>query len=335
MPLRQITFAKLLACVLLLAAAARCGDEPPARQVGRHQPSLVEPVGIKLALIPAGEFDMGSKEDIDKLVKAYPDSKKEYFEDEQPLHRVKITKPFYLGKYEVTVGQFRQFVKAENYKTDAERDGKGGWGYTGDDKHPFEKKPEFTWKYPGFAQRDDYPVVNVSWNDATAFCRWLTRKAGVEYRLPTEAEWEYACRAGTKTRYHSGDDPETVAQVGNITDATFKAKLSELSYVKYGLSARDGYVFTAPVGQFKPNAFGLYDMHGNAWEWCADWYDKDYYKRGDREDPTGPRDGTLRVLRGGSWYSRPRIARSAVRGQDAPGIRGGSYGFRIARTHAP
>ena len=131
-------------------------------------------------------------------------------------------------------------------------------------------------------------MVNVSWNDAVAFCKWLSRKEGKTYRLPTEAEWEYACRAGTTTRYYSGDDPETLAKVANVADATAKAKFPDW---KWTIKASDGYVFTAPVGQFKPNAFGLYDMHGNAWQWCADWYGKDYYGKSPVDDPKGPDTG--------------------------------------------
>ena len=131
-------------------------------------------------------------------------------------------------------------------------------------------------------------MVNVSWNDAVAFCKWLSKKEGKTYRLPTEAEWEYACRAGTTTRYYSGDDPETLAKVGNVADAALKAKFPDW---KYTIKANDGYVFTAPVGKFKPNAFGLYDMHGNAWQWCADWYGADYYATSPLDDPTGPDSG--------------------------------------------
>ena len=153
-------------------------------------------------------------------------------------------------------------------------------------------------------------MVNVSWNDAVAFCKWLSRKEGKTYRLPTEAEWEYACRAGTTTRYYSGDDPETLAKVGNVADAALKAKFPDW---KYTIKANDGYVFTAPVGKFKPNAFGLYDMHGNAWQWCTDWYGAEYYARSPIDDPTGPDSGAVRVLRGGSWFVRPFFSRSATR----------------------
>ena len=162
----------------------------------------------------------------------------------------------------------------------------------------------------GFEQTDEHPVVNVSWNDAVAFCKWLNRKEGKTYRLPTEAEWEYACRAGTTTRYYSGDDPETLAKVGNVADAALKAKFPDWQYT---IKANDGYVFTAPVGKFTPNAFGLYDMHGNAWQWCTDWYGAEYYARSPIDDPTGPDSGAVHVLRGGSWFVRPFFSRSATR----------------------
>ena len=173
-------------------------------------------------------------------------------------------------------------------------------------------------------------MVNVSWNDAVAFCKWLSRKEGKTYRLPTEAEWEYACRAGTTTRYYSGDDPETLAKVGNVADATAKAKFPDW---KCTIKASDGYVFTAPVGSFKPNAFGLYDMHGNAWQWCSDWYGEDYYAKSPTDDPTGPDSGDDRVLRGGSWDGRPDFTRSADRDQEPPNYRGNIAGFRVARTN--
>ena len=129
-------------------------------------------------------------------------------------------------------------------------------------------------------------MVNVSWNDAVAFCKWLSQKEGKTYRLPTEAQWEYACRAGTTTRYYSGDDPETLAKVANVADATFKAKFPDW---KSTIKASDGYVFTAPVGQFKPNAFGLYDMHGNAWQWVRGLVWRRLLRQIARRRPKGPR----------------------------------------------
>ena len=189
-----------------------------------------------------------------------------FFREEHPQRRVRITKPFYLGTYHVTRGQFRQFVNADSdgYKTDAEKGGRRGPGGLGPQRRKdFEWNEKYSWRNPGFEQSDEHPVVCVSWNDAIAFCNWLSKKGGKTYRLPTEAEWEYACRAGTKTRYYSGDDPETLATVGNVGDAAAKASFPDW---KGTIKANDGYVFTSPVGKFKPNPFGLYDMHGNAWQ---------------------------------------------------------------------
>jgi formylglycine-generating enzyme required for sulfatase activity len=171
---------------------------------------------------------------------------------------VRITKPFYLGTYHATRGQFREFVADTHYKTDAEKGERpGGPGVFGwdPDKKDFIFNEKYSWRKAAFEQTDKHPVVNVSWNDAMAFCKWLSKKENNTYRLPTEAEWEYACRAGTTTRYYSGDDPETLAKVGNVADETLKAKFPDW---EYAIKANDGYVFTSPVGSFKLNAFGLY-----------------------------------------------------------------------------
>ena len=149
--------------------------------------------------------------------------------------------------------------------------------------------------------------------------------------MPTEAEWEYACRAGTTTRYYSGDDPETLAKVANVADATLRARFRESDAVRRAIKASDGYVFTSPVGQFKPNAFGLYDMHGNAWQLCADWYGSDYYATSPVDDPKGPSTGFDRVCRGGSWLSCPVSARSASRSFDLPSVGDNTTGFRVVR----
>jgi formylglycine-generating enzyme required for sulfatase activity len=160
------------------------------------------------------------------------------------------------------------------------------------------------------------PAVNVSWNDAVAFCRWLGRKEGKVYRLPTEAEWEYACRAGTTTRFYNGDDPRNVSEIGNVDDGwVHHLDAPHKEFFNPGVKAtRDGVAFTSPVGRFRPNRFGLYDMVGNAAEWCSDWYDKDYYASSPTDDPQGPEFGSYRVIRGGGWYcGEPLSSRSGSR----------------------
>src|SRR5262249_135477 len=152
------------------------------------------------------------------------------------------TQPFYLGKHEVTVGQFKAFVKDTNYKTEAEKDGKGGRAFDGKE---FVQSPDFTWKKLHFTQMDDHPVVVVSWNDAMAFCAWLSKKEGKTYRLPTEAEWEYACRAEANTRFSAGDKDIDLKMTGNIADATLKMKWKEAFWTTQW---DDGFPFTAPVG---------------------------------------------------------------------------------------
>ena len=294
-------------------------------------------IGMKLAYIPAGEFMMGSHaspEEVGTLLytKGYiayssPGQYRAFYGNEHPLHRVRITKSFYMGACEITVGQFGRFVADSDYRTGAGYQGKGGWGFdaaTG----KFVQHPSFTWRNTGFHQTENHPVVNVSWNDAVAFCRWLSRKESKTYRLPTEAEWEYACRAGTTTWWWCGNDPEKLAEVANVADAAMKRKL------KYKLTpaikADDGYVFTAPVGSFKPNPFGLYDMHGNVWEWCADGIDREYYRTSPVDDPPGPTDGGARRFRGGVWgiYGTD-IPRSATRHCNPPTWCGQTTGFRV------
>ncbi|MCI0463243.1 MAG: bifunctional serine/threonine-protein kinase/formylglycine-generating enzyme family protein [Gemmataceae bacterium] len=291
-------------------------DEPEPKKPDPPKPPVLakeikNTLGMQLVLIPKGTFQMGS-----------PESDKERFTNEHQ-HEVEITKPFYLGKFEVTKGEFAAFVQATGYKTEAEKGGKGGYGI--DTKGNWSQKPEYTWRNPGFEQTDRHPVVNVSWNDAVVFCEWLSAKEGKKYRLPTEAEWEYSCRAGTTTRYHSGDDPKTLATVGNVADASAKRKFPGWTTIK----ADDGYVFTAPAGQFKANAFGLHDMHGNVWEWCQDWYKEDYYQTSPREDPQGPGAGVYRVIRGGSWNDNPRSCRAAYRYDVTPSNRNYDLGFRV------
>ncbi len=168
----------------------------------------------------------------------------------------------------------------------------------------------------------------ISWNDVQAFIRWLNRKEGKDYRLPTDAEWEYACRAGTKTTKFWGDDPDDACRYANVADRTAKKRFSGWTPIH---ECEDGFVYTAPVANFQPNNFGLYDMLGNVWEWCEDWYGD--YHSGSVTDPEGPSSGSCRVFRGGSWFYGPRLVRCALRYRNRPGYRYDFLGFRLVRTH--
>jgi formylglycine-generating enzyme required for sulfatase activity len=172
-------------------------------------------------------------------------------------------------------------------------------------------------------------VVNVTWNDSVRFCEWLSRKEGVTYRLPTEAEWEYSCRAGTTTRYHNGDDPDLLPEVGRVSNPKGYKKFPHIQEME--IPEVDPDSFTVPVGRYKPNAFGLYDMHGNAWEWCSDWQDDDYYARSPLDDPQGPEISNVRVRRGGGWNTFPIWARASFRNFNTPVSRICNLGFRVVR----
>ena len=230
---------------------------------------ITNSMGMKLVLIPAGEFLMGS-----------PESEANPYHQEGPQHRIRITQPFYLGAHEVTQEQYERVMG----------------------KNPSKFKGQLL------------PVDSVSYDDAVSSCQRLSalpseRSAGRTYRLPTEAEWEYACRAGHDHGLHFGNDHRSWVATR-------------------GLAERDGK--THPVGEKQPNAWGLYDMHGNVWEWCQDWYGQDYYAKSPPEDPPGPATGSSRVARGGGWGSPASFCRSACRSGGRPGYRVSDLGFRVA-----
>jgi formylglycine-generating enzyme len=246
---------------------------------------------------------------------------------EAPLHRVRITKPFYMGVSEVTVGQFRRFVLESGYKTLAERDDQRGGGGISLSTGTMIADPTWTWRNPGLEQSDEHPVVLVSWDDASEFCRWLGKKESKRFCMPTEAQWEYACRAGSHTRYWYGDDPERLTEYGNIVDATYKAKLPVVN--PPAAPGVDGFVATAPVCRYKPNPWRLYDMYGNVWEFCSDWFAPDYYSKSPREDPSGPPSGTAVPARGGAWWYGPYQCRTTNRHGGSPQGRYNDAGFRV------
>ncbi len=282
-------------------------------------------IGMEMVRMPATEYMMGSlKREMDWLrltfKKIWREGHKQWFQDELPLHPVRITRPFYMGVTVVTVGQFRQFVKDMNYKTDAEK-GDGGMIYSKKEERWVPRK-NMKWDAVPWSLADDQPVVFVSWNDAQAFCRWLSRKEKRTYRLPTEAEWEMGCRGGSVwTRFPWGDrlpgDRDTNFGDGN---PRLPESLTTVS---------DGYESVSPVQAFPPNGYGLYDMGGNVMQWVEDWYDRNYYETSPLEDPKGPSKGTGRVNKGGNWYASPADCRCAFRGFSGPSMSFWNLGFRV------
>ena len=315
-------------------------------------------IGMRFVQIEPGEFTRGfdtsnQRERRFALVHQYSNSQN--FKNESPSHRVAITRGFEIATTEATVGQFRQFVDATGYKTDAEKNG-GALGCFPDENDyvdRFHKSSEITWRTPGFEQTDEHPVVCVSWTDANAFCKWLSKKDGQNYRLPSEAEWEYACRAGQKTWYSWGEDPDLAYEHANVADGALEAAQPKTTQfqraVRLGADEGDGVVFTAKVGSFKPNPWGLFDMHGNVWEWCQDRWAADRYdrhfdgvprqQRGDvvvtdplfLDETDQHKYGDWRLMRGGGWTCAPAAVRCSIRTFAEAADSAVYTGFRIVR----
>ncbi len=254
--------------------------------------------GPEMVVIPAGTFRMGCLSQDGSC-----------FDREKPVHLVRISQPFALSKYEVTRGEFSRFAGATRHST--------GNSCVTRESGRWAVRSGRSWRSPGFEQSADQPVVCVNWQDAGAYVAWLSRETGEAYRLPSESEWEYAARAGTSSKYSFGNESNRLCQWGNVK------------------MCRDGYIYMAPVGTFRPNPFGLYDMHGNVWEWVQDCWNRSYLG--------APLDGgawlsgdcSVRVMRGGSWTNHPRFLRSASRDRSITSGRGLYYGFRVARTLTP
>ncbi|MHC4227385.1 MAG: InlB B-repeat-containing protein [Planctomycetota bacterium] len=245
-------------------------------------------IGIKLVHIPAGSFMMGSSSSSAQLAAEY-DKREVDFADEFPQHEVRISKDFWMGQTEVTQGQYKSVMNAQ------------------------------PWSGKAYVQEDaNNPAVYVSWDEAVEFCRRLSQQEGKTYRLPTEAEWEYACRAGTATRFSFGDSNSPLGD-----HAWFNGNADKV-----------GQDYAHQAGQKKPNPWGLYDMHGNVFEWCSDYYDEKYYSDTPSIDPNGPSSGTTRSLRGGSWDNGVSYLRCSYR-SDYPVNRGLLVGFRVVSDGQP
>jgi uncharacterized protein (TIGR02996 family) len=255
-------------------------------------PEVVNSIGMRLALIPPGRFRMGS-----------PSGEDERVGDEE-AHEVELTRPFYLGGFPVTQGQWLR-VRGDNPSYFCAT-GEGKEAVAGMDT-------------------SDFPVEKVSWEDAQAFLEDLAarpdeKEKGWPYRLPGEAEWEYACRGGA-----SSSTPFCFGSSLSSAQANFNGNYP------YGDAGKGPWLErTTPVGSYRPNAFGLYDLHGNVWEWCEDWYAEDYYAHSPAQDPLGPSNGSYRVVRGGSWGIFGQNCRAANRGGVSPSFQGYDLGFRVA-----
>ena len=276
---------KRLLCLLALASAQA---QTPSLQI-----DLGNGVKMDLILVQSGGFEQGS-----------PATEEGRESDEGPQRRVTITRPFYMAKFPVTRAQFARFVEVTRFRTEAEVGQSGGFGVV-DGKLVQQK--QFTWKNPGFPQTDEHPVVIVSALDAAAFCKWLTTKSGRQCELPTEAQWEFACRAGTTTAHYAEPVDDIAWHRGNALNQTH------------------------PVGEKKANAWGFHDFHGPVWQWCRDWYAP--YPAGNTADPlqTNPNlsDKPRQVLRGGSFLSDVSHSRSAERYRNDARSRNADNGFRI------
>ncbi len=259
--------------------------------------------------IHGGEFTIGS-----------PESEVGRQNDEIQ-HRASVS-DFYMSKYAVTVAEFRRFIEASNYLTDAEK-GSGSWIYDGVN---VLKKAGVNWRHGvrgslRSPSEDNHPVLHVSWNDAVAYCQWISQKTGKQFRLPTGAEREYACRAGSQTPFNTGETLTT-------DQANYDGNYPYMHNQKGVYRAN-----TVVVNRFDPNAWGLYNMHGNVLEWCSDWYGVNYYAdcktRGTVINPAGPPTGLTHVLRGGSWNDFGRRCRSASRDSGTPEFCSNYTGFRL------
>jgi len=260
-----------------------------------------------MVLIPGGSFMMGDGDGQDT---------------EKPVREVAVD-AFYMDTHEVTLEEFGEFVEATSYVTDAEKSG-GSIIFKGED---FEKTEGINWRFDaqGNAHTEEeknQPVTHLSWNDANAYAQWSGK------RLPTEAKWEYAARGGEKGYNVAwGSEPLGEEVVANVSDENY-ARVVDWPYTE---GYDDGYTFEAPVGSFAPNVFGLYDMAGNAWEWCADYFDENYYSRSPKKNPRNDDFDERRVMRGNSWDARPDLMRASRRTSDLQSNSYADTGFRCAK----
>jgi formylglycine-generating enzyme required for sulfatase activity len=292
-----------------LALPEECGLKP--RDAFKECPNCPE-----MVVVPAGEFVMGSsKEDIDNGLAAA---------NEAPQHKVAVKERFAVGRFEVTRDQYAAFVNATGYKG-------SGRCFTFEQNLPKERENR-SFLMPGYAQDGNHPAVCVSWNDAQAYADWLSGVTGKSYRLPSEAEYEYAARAGSSARFAFTDDPADLCRYANGADQS--AKTAGLPEDAPYMACSDGYPFTAPVGSLAANAFGLHDLIGNVWEWTADCFADDYTSATSDSAARLLANCQARTVRGGDWFSTASSLRPAVRAKASPDAHHDDIGFRVVRTLA-
>ena len=292
-------YTKLIAAAVAIASLAVCGGQSSAFAADKTEKKQVEPqfrhlildlgndVTMKLVPVSSGKFLMGSKMPAAEVARKFG-GKEERHANEHPRREVTISRPFYIGIHEVTQAQWRAVMGTEPWKDKIS--GKPG---------------------------DDYAASWMSSIEANEFCQKLSKKTGRTVTLPTEAQWEYACRAGTTTEFCFGDDPE---------------KLGDYAWFQTN-ARKTGEQYAHAVGKKKPNAWGLYDMHGNVWEWCRDWHSDDFYAKSGAVDPENTTASKNRIVRGGSWHNDPLHCRSAGRNSwSGPRYRHYNYGFRVVVT---
>ncbi len=289
--------------------------------------TVIDPVGVRLALIPAGEFQMGTSTDEAARFRLT----ERYRNRESPQRVVAIDAPFAVATVPVTRGDFSRFVEATGKEPahwcEVFRDGK------------WLPDPKLSWRNPGYEQADDHPVVSISWSNAHDYLDWLSSQGGHRYRLLSDAEFEYATRAGTTTPWYWGDDEGAQGLYANGADQSSLKDPDVFSLSQtYGSAVRpaasdSGFVHTSPVGQLRPNAFGLHDMLGNVWEWVEDCFDEAVLPQ--TQKPNSWAKAQFRTIRGGSWLMEPAFMRSASRQRDHFWHNDRDIGFRVARDLTP
>jgi sulfatase modifying factor 1 len=303
----------LIAALALLGACASTAGSPRTFSDCADCPQML--------VIPGGTFLMGSPQD----EAGRSEDRRNGDEDDTPGPggaQVRVTVPrFAIGVYEITHKQFADFVAATNYDTG------GGCIVDLHQRGEFKAEPEGSWRNFGRPVQDNLPVICVDWNDANAYAHWLSERTGHRYRLPSESEFEYARRAGTTTPYFFGDNLEDICKYANVPDASLHALVPG----RPATQCNDGNIVTAPVGQYLPNAFGIYDITGNVWEWLQDCYRDSYAETPRDGTPFMPATCEARSIRGGSWgYDLPSL-RSADRSDDPPDLLFDGISFRLVR----